>query len=142
MEKLKRTATGVWRGSLKDGNGSISSDSGVLEDVPFTFATRFGEERGTNPEELIAAAHAGCFSMALANHLGQKDYRFEEIRTRATVQLEDGAMTQMMLEVEAKVANVDDESFQALVNEAGEECPVSNVLRRGLEISIEATLDK
>lgn len=141
MENLKRIARGVWRGSLKDGKGSLSSASGALENMPFTFATRFGDERGTNPEELIAAAHAGCFSMAFANHLDQKDYQFEEIRTRATVMVEDGAMTEVKLEVEAKVADLDDESFQALANEAGEECPVSNVLRRGLEITVEAKLE-
>jgi len=113
-----------------------------LHEIPFTFATRFGGEHGANPEELIAAAHASCFSMAFANHLDQKNYQFDEIRTCATVQVEDGVMTEMKLEVEAKVADVDDESFQVLANEADQECPVSNVLRRGLDISVEAKLEK
>lgn len=140
MTAIERSASGVWRGRLKDGSGAMTTPSGVLQETDFSFATRFGDERGTNPEELIAAAHAGCYSMAFANFLDEKGYEVEEIRTRATITLEDLKLTAMQLVTEGRVKGIDENEFRQLASEADKNCPVSNLLRDGLEISVEATL--
>src|SRR5207342_1217556 len=104
---MKRKASAEWQGGLKDGKGTISTDSGVLERTQYSFGTRFEDGKGTNPEELVAAAHAGCFSMALSNILGQAGMTAESIRTQATVTLEkvgDGfSITSSHLEVRARI---------------------------------------
>ncbi len=137
---IERTATGNWRGNLKSGSGTISSTSGVLSDSPFTFATRFENAKGTNPEELIAAAHAACFSMAFANYLASEGHEPEEIRTRATITLDNGVIGKMHLATEGRVPGLDDAAFRRLADEAEKKCPVSNLLRNGLAITLEATL--
>lgn len=140
MSVIERTATGVWKGDLRGGSGSIGSSSGVLSDVPFDFATRFESAKGTNPEELIAAAQASCYSMAFANHLNEQGYRPEAINTRATISLEDGAINRMHLVTEGKVPGLEEADFKRLAEEAERKCPVANLLRNGLAITLEASL--
>ena len=145
MAQLKRRAEAVWEGDLRGGKGRISSESGVLEDASYSFSTRFENEPGTNPEELIAAAHAACYSMAFANTLAEKGYEPQSIETQATCTLasrEGGgfAITKMLLEVRGRVPDIDQELFQQVAEEADGGCPVSNLLREGLEIEREATL--
>ncbi len=145
MAELKRTAEAVWKGDLRGGDGRITSESGALEDVGYSFSTRFENEPGTNPEELIAAAHAGCFSMAFANTLAEKGYSPESIRTHATCVLASRqgggfAITRMLLKVRGRVLGIDQVLFERIAEEADGACPVSNLLREGLEIELEATL--
>jgi osmotically inducible protein OsmC len=140
MAAINRTSSGVWHGDLKGGSGKISSASGVLSEAPFSFVTRFENSKGTNPEELIAAAHAACFSMAFANYLSEQGHVPEEISTEATLSLEGGALNKMHLVTKGRVPGLSDEDFKRLADEAEKKCPVSNLLRPGLEISLEASL--
>ncbi|RFA25369.1 OsmC family peroxiredoxin [Alkalilimnicola ehrlichii] len=140
MKAIERTSSGVWRGNLPHGSGEIKAASGVLRDAPFTFATRFENAKGTNPEELIAAAHAGCFSMALSAYLSEQGHEPEEISTKATVSLENQAITRVHLVTEGRVPGLREQDFQKAVQEADAHCPVSNLLRTGLVISHEAML--
>ena len=140
---MKRNASAEWKGGLKDGKGTISSDSGVLADTQYSFSTRFENGKGTNPEELIAAAHAGCFSMALSAQLGTMGLTPESIRTSAAVSLEkvgDGfSITAVHLTVKAKVPGADAPQFQTAANNAKAGCPVSKVLNA--TITMDATLE-
>jgi osmotically inducible protein OsmC len=140
---MRRKASAVWNGGLKDGKGTISTDSGVLSDTQYSFSTRFEDGKGTNPEELIAAAHAGCFSMALSGQLGQAGLTAESINTTATVRLEKTdngfAITSVHLEVKAKVPGADKQAFETAANNAKAGCPVSKVLNA--EITMEASLE-
>jgi osmotically inducible protein OsmC len=140
---MKRNASAVWKGGLKDGKGTISSDSGVLSDTQYSFSTRFENGKGTNPEELIAAAHAGCFSMALSAQLGAMGLTASEIRTTAAVSLDkvgDGfAITAVHLTVKAKVPGADAPQFETAANNAKAGCPVSKVLNA--TITMEAVLE-
>jgi osmotically inducible protein OsmC len=140
---MKRKASAVWQGGLKDGKGTISTDSGVLSNTQYSFSTRFEEGAGTNPEELIAAAHAGCFSMALSGQLGQAGLTAESINTTATVRLEKTeagfAITSVHLEVKAKIPGADQQAFETAANNAKAGCPVSKVLNA--EITMEASLE-
>jgi osmotically inducible protein OsmC len=140
MAAIQRTATGTWRGDLRAGDGQFGGASGVFSDVPFSFATRFENAPGTNPEELIAAAHAACFSMAFANYLSQQGHTPDEITTRATVSLENGTIGPMHLETRGRVPGLDAETFQRMASEAEQKCPVSNLLRPGLDITLDAAL--
>lgn len=142
MAGIERTATGVWHGDLRSGNGLISAKSGVLHDTPFSFATRFENAKGTNPEELIAAAHAACYSMAFSNYLSQQGHVPDEISTQATITLDNGAITKMHLVTRGRVSGVDDAAFKRMADEAEKKCPVSNLLRPGLEISLDAALSE
>jgi osmotically inducible protein OsmC len=141
---MKRRASAVWNGGLKDGKGTISTDSGVLANTQYSFSTRFEDGAGTNPEELIAAAHAGCFSMALSGQLGQAGLTAESIRTTAAVSLEkiEGgfAITKVHLDVTAKVPGADQQSFETAANNAKAGCPVSKLLKA--EITMEAKLEQ
>ncbi|HEX4415556.1 MAG TPA: OsmC family protein [Lacipirellulaceae bacterium] len=129
---MKRKASAVWKGGLKDGKGTISSDSGVLENTQYSFSTRFEEGKGTNPEELIAAAHAGCFSMALSGQLGNAGMTAEEINTTATITLEKTdagfTVTESHLEVTAKIPGADPKAFETAANNAKAGCPISRLL--------------
>ncbi len=140
---MKRSASAVWNGGIKDGKGRISSDSGVLSDTQYSFSTRFESGNGTNPEELIAAAHAGCFSMALSGQLGAAGLTADSINTKATVEIEkDGAgftITKVHLEVRAKVPGADQQAFEKAANDAKTGCPVSKVLNA--QISMDAQLE-
>ena len=140
---MKRKASAHWQGDLKGGKGTISSDSGVLSDARYSFTTRFENEKGTNPEELIAAAHAGCFSMALSAELGKASLTPESIRTTATVSLDKldtgWTVTESHLEVAAKVPGASQEAFltAALAAETG--CPISKLLKA--KITLDAKLE-
>lgn len=146
MAEKKRKAGALWEGILKTGTGKISTESEALFENPYSFGTRFeDEENGTNPEELIAAAHAGCYSMAFANTLDQEGYSPKNIDTRATCTLspvEGGGfeISQMDLYVRGEVDGIDQGTFEELAHKADKGCPVSNLLRPGLTINIEAKL--
>jgi osmotically inducible protein OsmC len=141
---MKRNASAVWQGGLKDGKGTISTDSGVLANTQYSFSTRFEDGTGTNPEELIAAAHAGCFSMALSGQLGAAGLTAESINTTASVSLEKTdagfAITRVHLEVRAKVPGADQAAFDKATSNAKSGCPVSKVLNA--EITMNATLEQ
>jgi len=137
-----RKARAVWRGTGKDGTGELSSDSRVLSSTPYSFKTRFETEPGTNPEELIAAAHAGCFTMALAFQLQAGGFTPEELATEAAVSLEkdgDGfRISRSALTLRAKIPGIDQAKFDELASVAEKNCPVSKVLNA--EITLDATL--
>jgi len=137
-----RKATAVWRGTGRDGSGTLSSDSGVLANTPYSFKTRFENEKGTNPEELIAAAHAGCFTMALAFQLQGASLTPEELRTEAAVNIEkEGAgfrISRSALTLRAKIPGVSEDQFLQMAREAEKNCPVSKVLNA--EITLDAKL--
>jgi len=140
---MKRNASAVWNGGIKDGKGTISTDSGVLASAQYSFSTRFEDGIGTNPEELIAAAHAGCFSMALSGQLGQAGLTADSIRTTASVSLEKTdngfAITKVHLDVTAKVPGADNAAFETAANNAKAGCPVSKLLKA--EITMDARLE-
>ena len=140
---MLRKATAVWNGGIKDGSGKISTDSGVLSDTQYSFSTRFEDGVGTNPEELIAAAHAGCFSMALSGQLGNAGMTADSINTTAEVRLEkvEGgfAITKVHLTVRASIPGADNEAFMTAANNAKAGCPVSKVLNA--EITMDAALE-
>ncbi len=140
---MKRKASAVWKGGLKDGKGTMSSDSGVLSDTQYSFSTRFEDGIGTNPEELIGAAHAGCFSMALSGQLGNAGLTAESINTKAAVKLEKTdagfSITSVHLEVTAKVPGASQQDFETVANNAKAGCPVSRVLNA--VITMEAKLE-
>ncbi len=138
---MKRNATAVWNGTGKDGKGSVSTQSGVLKDSQYSFKTRFEDGIGTNPEELIAAAHAGCFSMKLSFNISAEGITPEEITTKADVNLnpEKGEIDAIHLTVKVKASGLLKEKFDALVADAKENCPVSKVLK-GAEITISSEL--
>lgn len=140
---MKKTASAVWQGDLKSGKGTISTESGALKDNPYGFNTRFEGAPGTNPEELIGAAHAGCFSMALSMMLGQAGLTADRINTTAEVTLDKDdkgfSITAIALTLKAKVPGTDNEQFQQIANQAKEGCPVSRVLNA--QISLDATLE-
>ncbi len=139
---MQRKASAVWRGGLKDGRGQVSSASGVLKDTPYSFSTRFENQPGTNPEELIAAAHAGCFSMALSAQLGNAGMTPESIETTATLTMDKPdagfTITAIHLDVNARVPNADRAKFEEAANNAKAGCPVSRVLNA--KITMNATL--
>lgn len=140
---MKRTGSAVWKGGLKDGTGTVSTESGVLDAVPYSFGKRFGDEKGTNPEELIGAAHASCFSMALSAVLGEAGLTADEIRTSAAVSVvpvEGGFhIDKIHLTVEAKIPGADAAAFEKAAQGAKAGCPVSKVLA-GAEITMDAKL--
>jgi lipoyl-dependent peroxiredoxin len=134
--------TAVWHGGLKDGKGAISTKSGALKDYPYGFASRFEGKPGTNPEELIGAAHAGCFTMALSLILGEAGLKADEMNTQADVTLEkqgDGfAITKVHLTLKAKIPGCDKAKFDELAGKAKAGCPVSKLLKA--EITLDASL--
>lgn len=139
---MVRKASAVWKGSLKDGKGTISSDSGVLSNTPYSFSTRFENAKGTNPEELIAAAHAGCFTMALSAQLGNAGITPESLETTASLsldKLESGwAITKIHLDVTARIPGADKAAFDKAAENAKAGCPVSKLLKA--EITMTARL--
>jgi osmotically inducible protein OsmC len=140
---MKRKGSAVWQGGLKDGKGTVSTDSGVLSNTQYSFSTRFEDGKGTNPEELIAAAHAGCFSMALSAQLGNAGMTAEQIQTTATVSLDktDGgfAITAIHLDVRARIPGADKQAFETAAGNAKAGCPVSKVLNA--TITMDAKLE-
>jgi len=139
---MQRTASAHWEGGLKDGKGTVSTASGVLKQTQYSFATRFENGAGTNPEELIAAAHAGCFSMALSAELGKAGFTPTSIDTSATLTLDKTdagfTITTIHLDVHAKIPNIDAAKFDEIANGAKKGCPVSRVLNAN--ITMTATL--
>jgi osmotically inducible protein OsmC len=142
-ELMQRTASAAWTGGLKDGKGSISTQSGVLTDTQYSFGTRFENGKGTNPEELIAAAHAGCFTMALSATLGKAGFTPKRLATQATVALElvagNFTITSVHLENEAWVPGISADQFAQIAADAKANCPVSRLLRA--EITLNAKLE-
>ncbi|MGH9581129.1 MAG: OsmC family protein [Terriglobales bacterium] len=140
---MERKASAVWKGGLKDGKGSISGSSGALRDTPYSFTTRFENEPGTNPEELVAAAHAGCFSMALSGQLGGAGMTAESIRTTATVKMEKleagWTVTTVHLDVTAKIPGGDKAKFEQAANNAKAGCPISRLLNA--KITMDARME-
>lgn len=140
---MKRSGSAVWNGGLKDGKGTVSTESGVLASVPYSFAKRFGEEKGTNPEELLGAAHAACFSMALSAVLGEAGLTADELSTSAAVTVvpaEGGGfeITRVDLTLRAKIPGASDEAFQEAAAGAKAGCPVSKLFKA--EITLDAKL--
>ncbi len=140
--KITRTGSAIWQGGLKDGHGTISTESGALDGRPYGFAMRFEGVKGTNPEELIGAAHAGCFTMALSNILGQAGLVAERMETKAQVTLEqaDGgfAITRVHLVLEARIPGADQAKLDELAAKAKAGCPVSKLLKA--EITLDARI--
>jgi osmotically inducible protein OsmC len=140
---MKRKASAEWHGDLKTGKGAVSTDSGVLQSTPYSFTTRFESEKGTNPEELVAAAHAGCFTMALSGELGKANLVAESLRTTATVTLEKveagWTVTGSHLEVAGKVPGASADAFRAAAEAAEKGCPISRLLNT--KITMEAKLE-
>jgi osmotically inducible protein OsmC len=137
---MKRHATAVWNGSGKEGKGTISSQSGVLKDTQYSYNSRFAEGAGTNPEELVAAAHAGCFTMKLSFVLGEAGFTPERLETTSNINFENGVLTESHLTVKAKVPGISKEKFDACVKDAEQNCPISKALN--MKISSEGKLEE
>lgn len=139
---IRKSGSAVWEGGLKDGKGTISTESGALQDHPYGFNTRFEGNKGSNPEELIGAAHASCFTMALSLILGEAGHTAKQMKTSAVISLEkqaDGfAITASHLTLEASIPGIDDATFQSLAAKAKAGCPVSKLLKA--EITLDAKL--
>ena len=135
---MNRHATAIWQGSGKDGKGNVTTQSTILNKTQYSYKSRFEEGPGTNPEELIAAAHAGCFTMKLSFVLGEAGFTPEEIETRCDITLADGAITKSHLVVKAKVPGIDEQKFNECAEDAKKNCPVSKLLSS--DISMEASL--
>lgn len=145
MTEFNRKAGVIWTGDLKSGSGLISTESRALFEEPYSFQTRFDNETGTNPEELIAAAYAACFSMALADTLKKNGFNPKKTDTNATCTVvpKNGGheITGMQLHVRVDVPDIDESTFQKITMEAKKNCPVANIFREGLDIEIKTTLD-
>ena len=135
---MKRNATAVWKGSVKEGKGTISTQSTVLDNTQYSFGSRFEEGIGTNPEELIAAAHSGCFTMQLSAFIGEAGFEAENIETKCTIDFQNGSIVNSHLTVEAKIPGITNDTFQELVTKAEKQCPISRLLNT--EITSSATL--
>lgn len=145
MAGLTRTAGAVWNGNLESGEGKINAASQVIQNTPYSFATRFENAPGTNPEELIASAHAACYSMAFAHTLEEKGHKPQSVQTEAfcTVEPQDAGgfkITKIRLETRGQVPDIDADTFKQMARVAEQECPVSNALRGGVEIELDASL--
>jgi osmotically inducible protein OsmC len=140
--KINRTGSAQWKGGLKDGKGAISTQSGALNAYPYGFASRFEGKQGTNPEELLGAAHAGCFTMATSLMLGEAGFTADEMNTTAQVTLEQDSggftITHVALTLRAKIPNIDDAKFQEITAKAKAGCPVSKLFKA--DISLDAKL--
>ncbi|TDE10769.1 OsmC family protein [Dyadobacter psychrotolerans] len=135
---MKRNATAVWNGSGKDGNGHLTTQSTVLNQTQYSFNSRFADGVGTNPEELVAAAHAGCYTMSLSFGLNKAGFTAESLETTALINFENGTITGSHLVVKAKVAGIDQSALEVIAKESEQTCPVSRAL--SVEISSEILL--
>lgn len=144
MTEFNRKAGVLWTGDLKTGNGLISTESRVLFELPYSYPTRFADEVGLNPEELLAAAHASCFSMSVAGTLNKNGFNPVQTETTATCTMVTGdgppQIKHMQLHVRCEIPDIDEETFERLIKEADENCPFSNLLRSGLTIEITTAL--
>lgn len=136
---MKRNATAVWNGTGKEGKGHLTTQSTVLNKTQYSFGSRFEDGIGTNPEELIAAAHSGCFTMKLSFNLSGAGYTPEELETKCDITFEDGKITKSHLTLKAKVSNISEQEFADLVKDAEKNCPISQLLNT--EISVEYQLN-
>lgn len=136
---MKRHASAVWNGSGKEGSGTVTVESKAFTDLPYNFRSRFEDEVKTNPEELVAAAHAGCFNMKLSFVLGAAGFTPDSLETTCYITLEDGAISSSHLVLKAKVEGIDQAAFDAAVKEAEENCPISKLYNTA--ISVDATLN-
>jgi osmotically inducible protein OsmC len=136
---MKRKATAVWNGSGKEGKGHLTTQSGTLDKTQYSFTSRFENGTGTNPEELVAAAHAGCFTMKLSFNLGAAGFTPEQLETTCTITLDNGAVTESHLVLKANVPGLDAAKFAELVEDAEKNCPISKLLNT--EIKVEHTLN-
>ncbi len=135
--KFTRKASAAWKGSGKEGSGYLTTGSNVLDKTPYSFHTRFEDgEKGTNPEELIGAAHAGCFAMQLSFLLNEADFTATSIEVAANVTFEDGVITKIGLNLEGDVPNIDAEQFQQIAQNAKEVCPISKLLNTEIELKV------
>jgi osmotically inducible protein OsmC len=141
--KIKRKGSAVWQGGIKDGKGAISTESGALSSYPYGFASRFEGQRGSNPEELIAAAHAACFTMALSLILGEAKFKADKMETSAEVTLEQveggWAISAVHLDLTAKIPGADQAKFEELAGKAKAGCPVSKLLKAEISLSAKLT---
>ena len=135
---MKRTATAVWNGSGKEGSGHLTAQSGVFDKTQYSYKSRFEEGVGTNPEELIAAAHAGCFAMKLSFVLGAAGFTPDQLEATSTVTLDNGAVTKSELVLKASIPGISEEQFKQCAEDAKQNCPISKLLNA--EITLEATL--
>ncbi len=135
---MKRKGSAVWKGSLKEGKGTVSLESGVLKDSQYSFKTRFEDGNGTNPEELVGAAHAGCFSMQLSAFLTEEGFEPDELSTTSEITFEDGEIKKSHLILNAVVPGIDQDQFEKIANKAKENCPISKLLKT--EITLEYDL--
>ncbi len=133
--QIKRKSTAVWTGTGKEGNGSITSQSGVLNQTQYGFQSRFAEGIGTNPEELIASAHAGCFAMKLAFNLQAAGFTPEELKTDCEIVLQDGSVIESNLTLNAKIDGISSEKFEELVKDAEANCPISKLLNCKISVT-------
>jgi len=136
---MDRTATAVWQGTGKEGSGHLSTQSGTLSETPYSFVSRFEQGDGTNPEELVAAAHAGCFTMKMSFLIAAAGLTADRLETTCKITLADGAITNSHLTLKAKVPGLSQEAFDAAVKEAETGCPISKLL--DTEISVDASLE-
>lgn len=135
---MKRNATAIWKGTIKEGNGTLTTDSKVLDQAQYSFKTRFENGIGTNPEELIAAAHSGCFTMQLSAYIGEEGYEIESLETQCAIDFQDKSVVGSHLTVKGKIKDISNEMFQELVTKAETTCPISRLL--DTKITSEATL--
>lgn len=136
---MKRKAIAIWQGSGKEGNGNLTTQSTVLNKTQYSFNTRFADGIGTNPEELIAAAHSGCFTMKLSFNLSEAGFVPDQLETSCTITFENGAITESHLSLNAQVKDISETQFAALVKDAEENCPISKLLNT--KITVEHTLN-
>ena len=135
---MKRNATAVWKGSIKEGKGTLTTQSTTLNNTQYSFGSRFEDGVGTNPEELVAAAHSGCFSMQLSAFITEAGHEIESIQTKCDIDFQNGSIVSSHLTVEAKIAGISNDEFQELVTKAEKNCPISKLLNT--EITSTATL--
>lgn len=131
-----RTASAEWKGSIKEGKGNLSTESGALKDVAYAFNSRFENEKGSNPEELIAAAHAGCFSMQLSANLGKAGFEASLIKTKASVHFKDKEISEIKLETEVEAKGLDMDQLKDVAHDAKKNCPVSKLLNTTISLDI------
>ena len=135
---MKRNATAVWKGSLKEGKGSLTTQSTTLNNTQYSFGSRFEEGVGTNPEELVAAAHSGCFTMQLSAFIGEAGFTPDTLETKCVIDFQNGAIVSSHLTLEAKISGISNDTFQELVTKAEKNCPISKLLNT--KITSSATL--
>lgn len=129
---MKRKATAVWQGSIKEGKGTLTTQSKVLDNAQYSFKTRFEDGIGTNPEELVAAAHSGCFTMQLSAFIGEAGHEIQSLETTCTIDFQDGSIVGSHLAVNGKVSGITNDTFQELVTKAEKNCPISRLLNTAI----------